>query len=124
MSNIGVVYERMGRFQEALEMYQKALEIRIKVFNGRDHTDVADSKYNIANVFETQGKRDEARKLFLECEQIYSKEYGPDHEETLEAARRAGALGQDSGHSGWMLLSACCSPVTDYSLMEAFGERT
>ena len=54
--------------------------------------DVADSKYNIAGLFETQGKRDEARKLFLECEQIYSKVYGPDHTETLDAGRRAGAL--------------------------------
>ena len=34
-------------------------------------------------------KRDEARKLFLECEKIYSKVYGPDHTETLDAARRA-----------------------------------
>ena len=51
--------------------------------------DVADSNYNIANLFETQGKRDEARKLFLECEKIYSKVYGPDHTETLDAARRA-----------------------------------
>ena len=49
--------------------------------------DVADSKYNIAGLFETQGKRDEARKLFLECEQIYSKVYGPDHTETLDAGR-------------------------------------
>ena len=39
--------------------------------------DVADSNYNIANLFETQGKRDEARKLFLECEKICSKVFGP-----------------------------------------------
>ena len=50
---------------------------------------MADSKYNIAGLFETQGKWDEARKLFLECEKIYSKVYGPDRTETLDAARRA-----------------------------------
>ena len=92
MNNLGIVYRKLGKFKEALEYYEKSLGIKIKVFNGQDHTDVADSKYNIANLFETQGKRDEARKLFLECEQIYSKVYGPDHTETLDAGRRAGAL--------------------------------
>ena len=43
-------------------------------------------------------KRDEARKLFLECEQILSKEvYGPDHSKTRDAAigkagRRVGGV--------------------------------
>ena len=58
---------------------------------------MADSKYNIAGLFETQGKWDEARKLFLECEQIFSKVYGPDHSKTLDAAsgkagRRVGGV--------------------------------
>ena len=88
-NNIGCVYEIQGKYKEAIEMYQQALEIKIKVFNGHNHTDVADSTYNITNSFETQGKHDEARKLFLECEKIYSKVYGPDHTETLDAARRA-----------------------------------
>ena len=30
-----------------------------------------------------------ARRLFLECEQIYVKVFGADHEETLDAAMRA-----------------------------------
>ncbi len=30
-----------------------------------------------------------ARRLFLECEQIYVKVLGADHEETLDAAMRA-----------------------------------
>ena len=59
---------------------------------------VADSKYNIDGLLETQGKRDEARKLCLECEQILSKEvYGPDHSKTRDAAigkagRRVGGV--------------------------------
>ena len=65
-----------------------AFQSEIKLF-GHDHIDVAVSKYNIALLFEKEGKRDEARKLFLECEKIYSKVYGPDHTETLDAARRA-----------------------------------
>jgi hypothetical protein len=38
---------------------------------------------------ETQGDLEGARRLFLECEQIYAKVFGADHEETLDAAMRA-----------------------------------
>ena len=38
---------------------------------------------------ETQGEREGARRLLLECEQIYAKVLGADHEETLDAASRA-----------------------------------
>ncbi len=36
-----------------------------------------------------------ARKLFLECEQIYAKVFGADHEETLDAATRALTVGEE-----------------------------
>ena len=54
--------------------------------------DVAASKYNIASLKETQGG---ARRLFLECEQIYAKVLGADHEETLDAATRAQTVGEE-----------------------------
>ena len=38
---------------------------------------------------------EEAKKLFLECEQIYAEVYGQDHSETLDAARRAQNVGQE-----------------------------
>ncbi len=36
-----------------------------------------------------------ARRLFLECEQIYAKVLGADHEETLNAAMRALTVGEE-----------------------------
>ena len=86
--NIGGVYYSQGQYEQALEYYQKGLEIKIKV-SGQDHPDVATSKYNIARLKKTQGDLEGARRLFLECEQIYLKAYGPDHSETVDAARRA-----------------------------------
>ena len=56
--------------------------------------DVAASKYNIASLKETQGDLEE-RWLFLECEQIYAKEFGADDEETLDAAMRALTVGEE-----------------------------
>ena len=56
---------------------------------------MAASKYNIAGLKEAQGDLEEARTLFLECEQIYAKVLGADHEETLDAAMRAQTVGEE-----------------------------
>ena len=53
------------------------------------------SKYNIASLKETQGDLEGARRLFLECQQIYLKVFGADHEETLDAAMRALTVGEE-----------------------------
>ena len=97
--NIGIVLDKQGKLAEAMELYQKVLQVRVATL-GPEHPDVADSKYNIAVVKEAQGDLEEARTLFLECEQIYAKVHGADHEETLDAARRAQTVGEeDEGES-------------------------
>ena len=54
---------------------------RAKFATTSDHPDVAASKYNIASLKESQGDLEGARRLFLECEQIYAKVLGADDEE-------------------------------------------
>ena len=88
------VYYSQGHYERALEYYQKSLDIKIKVV-GHDHVSVATSKYNIADLKEAQGELEEARSLFLECEQIYANVLGVDHEETLDAAMRAQTVGEE-----------------------------
>ena len=44
---------------------------------------------------ETQGDFEGARRLFLQCEQIYAKVLGADDEETLDAATRALTVGEE-----------------------------
>ena len=50
---------------------------------------VAASKYNLALLRRKRNETDIARQLFRECEQIYITVYGPDHSETVDAARQA-----------------------------------
>ena len=88
------MYAEKGEFENALLQHQKALEIRTRVF-GSEHPDVAMSKYNIADLKKTQGDLEGARRLFLECEQIYAKVLGADHKETLDAAMRALTVGEE-----------------------------
>ena len=64
----------------------------------RAFLDAAASKYNIASLKETQGDLEGACRLFLECEQIYAKVLGADHEETLDAAMRALTVGEEEEH--------------------------
>ncbi len=59
---IGNVYDSQGQYEQALEYYQKALEINIKV-SGKDHLDVAKSYTGIGNVYRVPEKaRGGARK--------------------------------------------------------------
>ena len=48
-NNIGAVYAGKGDFENALDQYQKGLEIKTRVF-GSDHLDVAASYNNIGAV--------------------------------------------------------------------------
>jgi hypothetical protein len=54
-----------------------------------DSPHVAGTKYNIANVHKKSGETEASKKLYLECETIYAKVYGPDHSETTGAAQKA-----------------------------------
>ena len=61
---------------------------------GHEHSgwrppNVDDSKYNLALLHKKRKETDIARQLFLECEQIYTVVYGPDHRETVDAVRQA-----------------------------------
>ena len=55
---------------------------------------MAQLKYNIASVHEKQGHLEEAKTLFLECEKIYAKVFGFEHEKPQAARRRAATVGE------------------------------
>jgi tetratricopeptide (TPR) repeat protein len=56
--NIGLVYEKQGLYEKALEYYQKDLEITVRVV-GHDHLDVAKTYNNVGGVYRLQCKYDE-----------------------------------------------------------------
>ena len=79
--NIGNVYLAKGDLENALVQYQKALEIRTRVF-GSDHPDVAASYQNIGIVYGKKGDRAAATEMYTKAYHIYLKKLGPDHPET------------------------------------------
>ena len=83
---IGTVYDSQVKQEEALEFYQKSLEIRIRVYR-HDHPHVADSKWKMDLIHEDRNEMKKAQELFQECHQIYLKAYWTDHSDTLNAAK-------------------------------------
>ncbi len=66
-NNIAIIYRKQGKYEEALEVYTKSLDIMTRIYGGDNHLDVAKSYNNIGNVYDSQGKYEEA----LEYSQKY-----------------------------------------------------
>jgi tetratricopeptide (TPR) repeat protein len=61
-----------------LQLYRRALVIRERVL-GSDHPDVATSLNNLASLYKSQGKYDEAEPLHRRALAIREKSLGSDH---------------------------------------------
>ncbi len=85
---MGNVEESLRNFQTALEYHEKALEIQITSL-GQHHVSSADTKYNMANIYRKQGDNNQARCLFQEAAVVYTKVYGAEHSETIDALNQA-----------------------------------
>ena len=77
-NNIGLVYETQGKYEEALEYYQKSLDIRIRVF-GSDHPDVAASFIHIGAVYAGKGDNKNALVQYQKGLEIQTRVFGSEH---------------------------------------------
>ena len=78
LTTSGGVYDKKGDLENALVQYQKALEIRTRVF-GSDHPDVAASYNNIGEVCRKQGKYEEALEVYTKSLDMMTRIYGGDN---------------------------------------------
>jgi len=83
------VYCKQGRYEEALEMHSKALNMTAWIATFSGAALVADTKENIGLVYEKTGKKSEAKTLFTEVAEIRRAKLGPDHPDTKRAERLA-----------------------------------
>ena len=86
--NIGSVYYKQGKLEEAMQYCRQALCILRKAF-GDHHPDVAKTKLNIGLVLEASGKAGEARAMFAEAAAVRHAMLGPDHPLTMESEQLA-----------------------------------
>ena len=78
-NNVAIVYEAQGKYEEALEMHAKSLDIRTRILGGDNHLDVASSYSSIAVVNGRQGKYEEAFHLLEKSLDIRIKLVGFNH---------------------------------------------
>ena len=74
----GEVYHRLGEYNQAKELHEKALIISKKIF-GEDHANVATSYNNLALVYERLGEYNQAKELHEKALIIRKKIFGEDH---------------------------------------------
>ena len=92
LENLGLVYEVLGRYQEAEPLYQRVWELR-KEISGNNHPSVAGAIEKLAGVYEAQQKYADAEKLYLQSLEVQQNTLGPHHPELARLLqRRAEAL--------------------------------
>ena len=92
----GRVYSALGRYQESLEYYGQALDIRVQVF-GREHPLVAGTHNNMGEVYRNQGKYEEALQMYEKAQEVYLAVYGRDHLATATTYMNQGVVYERMG---------------------------
>jgi tetratricopeptide (TPR) repeat protein len=72
LNSVGVALSRLGRYEEAKGMYQRAMKAQGRVF-GVDHLDTLTSKLNIAQLFGSRGQWEDSGTLLQEVLGMVSK---------------------------------------------------
>ena len=74
-NNLASVYTSLGEYNQAKDLYEKALVIWRKIF-GEDHASVATSYNNLASVYNSLRENDQAKELRHKALMITKKVLG------------------------------------------------
>ena len=96
MNNLGTTYSDLGRPEEALPYYERALEVWQDEFGG-DHPNVATALVNIGVVKESLGDPEQARENYERALAIWEAGLGPDHPNVGSVLNNLAALVHDEG---------------------------
>ena len=82
---------KAGRYQEALPLARRVLEIREKARKA-EYPDIAASLNNLALLYKTMGAYEQALPLYLRALQITEKALGPEHPDTATLVNNLAVL--------------------------------
>ncbi|KAH7151967.1 hypothetical protein B0J13DRAFT_470560, partial [Dactylonectria estremocensis] len=93
---LGMLYSDQGKFKEAEEMYERALEGYEKAL-GPDHTSTLTTVNNLGLLYSDQGKFKEAGEMYERALEGKEKALGPHHTSTLDTVNNLGNLYSHQG---------------------------
>ena len=85
-NNLGNLYYSMGRYEEALPLHQKALEIMLEQL-GERHPNVASAYNNLAVLYKSMGRYEEAIAHYQHAINIAQQTLGENHPNTIQATK-------------------------------------
>ncbi|KAF3159962.1 hypothetical protein TWF751_000514 [Orbilia oligospora] len=94
--NIALVFSNQGKYDEAMQWYERALAGREKAL-GKDHPSTLSTINNIAGVFSKQGKYGEAMQWYERALAGFEKAWGKDHPSTLSTVHNIASVFGDQG---------------------------
>ena len=98
-NNLAVAYESVGRFGEAIELFEQVLAERERVL-GADHPDTLNARNNLAGAYRSVGRFDEAidawEELLPDCQRVL----GADHPVTLTVRNNLASAYDSAGRFG------------------------
>ncbi|KAK3341084.1 hypothetical protein B0T25DRAFT_329824 [Lasiosphaeria hispida] len=96
LSKVGTSFYNLGKYQEAEQMHQQALQLSEKV-SGQEHPDTLTSMNNLALVLRGQGKYQEAEQMHRRALQLREKVLGQEHPDTLTSMNNLALVLQSQG---------------------------
>ena len=96
-NNLASAYRSVGRFGEAIELFEQVLADRVRVL-GPDHPDTLTTRNNLAVAYHSVGRFGEAIELFERVLADRVRVLGPDHPDTLNARDNLALAYDSAGH--------------------------
>ncbi|ACK70236.1 Tetratricopeptide TPR_2 repeat protein [Gloeothece citriformis PCC 7424] len=96
LNNLGVCYQEIVNYTEALPLYQQALEIRQTVL-GNNHPHTATSLENLALLYRLMGRYEEALPLYQQALEIHQTVLDNNHPDTAQSLNNLAALYHSMG---------------------------
>jgi len=96
-NNIAIIYKNQGKYEEALELYTKSLDIKTRIYGGDNHPDVAASYTNIGVVYCRQGQYERVLEYYQKALEINIKVSGQDHPDVAKSFNNIGLVYEKKG---------------------------
>lgn len=82
MSNLAISYYHLEKYQDALELEEKALQVRRDNL-GKENPQTLESIWNLLFILADLGMKEQRLKLLHEALPLYEKVHGKEHSETI-----------------------------------------